>query len=138
MYSRSKSKQGRLTQAGKKHVHALPMRIELLESGGIANFKREVVLDHNHLVVKDRGLVKVERDVWPEEEEQVAELANRLLATPLLDYYGQNPVSDAVRLVLTIVSDSETKSVEVVTDPTDQPPEELWEFLRKLSSLVRS
>jgi hypothetical protein len=115
------------------------MWIELHESGGIANRSRQVVLRDRHVLTRERGKVRVDRNLDDGEFQIVAGLTQQLLQAPLKHFYGHNPVSDAKTLSLSIALDSGAKAnVEVVTDPSDPPPQGLWELVRALHQLASS
>lgn len=112
------------------------MWIELHESGGIANRSRQVVLRDGHVLARERGTVQVDRPLEEDESQTVARLTQQLLQAPLRHFYGRHPVSDAKTLSLSIELDSGAKAnVEVVTDPSDSPPQGLWELVRAIHQL---
>lgn len=114
----------------------LPMRVELRESGGIANLTRQLLLEDNRVFFRDREHIQFERDLGSGEAQTIADLVRQLQKARPKRFYGRRPVSDASTLYLSIMLDSEATTTEVVTDPTDPPPKGLWELVHALHRLA--
>ena len=113
------------------------MKIELRETGGIANLDRRIVLDGDQVARIDKGTVKSESTLGPEHLEEVSSLVEQLDREQPRKVYGGSPVSDAMQSVLSYSTDSTTNTIRVLSDPEDSPPEQFRALRQLLHALAR-
>jgi hypothetical protein len=113
-----------------------PLRVELRETGGIANLDRSIVLDGPLIVSRDRGAARSRHYLQPEQVSEVADLISDLEHEEPKRFYGDGHVSDATRVFLTYTAGSNTTTVQVSTDPSDTPPEPFRALVRLLKSFA--
>jgi len=112
------------------------MRVDLRQSGGVANLRRQILVEGNHLAVIDKGKVKSERLLQPEECESITGLVQQIERLEPKRVYGRSLVSDPVRTVLSVEQNSYITKVEASTDPSDPLPEEVLALVRQLYQLA--
>jgi hypothetical protein len=114
-----------------------PIRVELRETGGVAGLDRSIVLEGQHIITKDRGTARFEHDLRPEQVKEVAGLIYELEQQDPKRFYGGGNVSDATHLFLTYTAGSGTTTLQVLTDPSDRPPEPFGALVKLLHSYAR-
>lgn len=107
------------------------MRIELRETGGVANLDRSIVLDGDQLARIDKGTVETESRLDPDRVAELTSLLDELDREQTRKVFGGAPVSDAMQSVLTYSTEAGSNEIRVLTDPSDPPPEQ-FRALRKL------
>jgi hypothetical protein len=113
------------------------VRIELRETGGIANLDRSIVLDGDQLERIDKGAVKAASQLGPDHIEQVSSLLEELDREQPRKVYGGSPVSDGMQSVLSYSTESGSNEIRVLSDPSDSPPEQFRALRTLLHSLAR-
>jgi hypothetical protein len=114
-----------------------PIRVELRETGGVARLDRSIVLEGQHIIASDRGTARSEHYLRPEQVNQVAGLIYELEQQDPKRFYGGRHVSDAMHLFLTYTAGSGTTTLQVLTDPSDKPPEPFRALVQLLRSYAR-
>jgi hypothetical protein len=114
-----------------------PMRVELRETGGVAGLDRSIILEGQRIIARDRGTARSEHDLRPEQVNEVAGLINELEQQDPKRFYGGGYVSDATHLFLTYTAGSGTTTLQVLTDPSDKPPEPFRALVKLLHSYAR-
>ena len=113
------------------------MRLELSQTGGIANLLRKFILEDDSLKLLDRGEVKYERKLDHGESERVSQLLRELGGMRPKGSYGHTLVSDPTRANLVVKQDGEILNIEVLSDPEDPPPAAYKDLVRFLQQLTR-
>ncbi len=115
------------------------MRIELRETGGVANLRRSIALEGNRLRVLDCGEIRLERELPQEAVRTVASRVRALEdARPRRAYGRAGYASDTLTLEVEISDDAGQAQVEVVFDPQDPAPEQFWDLVHGLRQLTRT
>ena len=108
------------------------MRIELRETGSLANLDRRAVAYDDRLTVTEWGETRVDRALEPGERDEIAALADALAHARPKRRYGRT----FVRVPMETVVTTDTLAVAVRPDPsTDQPPLEFWTLVRAVHRL---
>lgn len=114
------------------------LRIELSETGGIANLHRLIALDGNRLRVLERRQVCLEHEIADEAVRGVVKQARALQKVrPRRSYGKAQYVSDALILRVAITDDTGRKELEVIQDPKDPAPPQFWNLVQSLRQVSR-
>jgi len=123
------------------------MKIELRQSGGIAGaskFNRKTTVEDGHVVVENLTVmgpqaIEVDRDLAAQEAQEIEELARQFFDAELKSSYGGAvPVSHPVTTHLLVTLNSEPKTVDATTAPSDPVPVEVSALVQKLHGFYHS
>lgn len=108
------------------------MRIELRETGALADLDRRIVAYDDRVTVTEWGETRVDRALEPAERDELTAKAEALVAARPKRRYGRTFVRVPTETIVTI----DTLAVAVRPDPsTEQPPLEFWRLLRAMHRL---
>ena len=111
------------------------MRVNLRQTGGFAALSSQIQIDGRHIAVR-RGQRTHERELTPEEDQEVRLSVRKLSDAKVRPSYGALPVNDGATSVLAIHEGAGRKVIEVQQDPRDPPPAEFTALLNVLRQLA--